>query len=733
MMVLSRRPGRRGAGLAAIVFVVAAATGMQGQQPGLPDPRFEEARQAYEATNYEQALTLLDGIISRSGDPSQRQTLLASYELRGRTRLNMRDEEGARSDFRAVLVLNPSATLPAQAGPRAQTLFDEVKKATVRDVRVSVTPSDAVVTLGNAKLVERPAIVPLAIGSEHTISAIRNGHRTRADKFMVVSGEGPQEITFTLEREFATLTLTTAPANVEVLLDGVLRGRTETDPAAIAGAGIGEAGSSKPFVVDNLAAGRHRVEFRRDCFIGVEKNVDVQRPEDITEPVVRLSPAVASVAISSDTPNATIFIDETPQQGAPPQTLSDICQGPHVFEVRTRAGRHVKRMDLKAGQKETFSARVRPGFAIVSDSGINAGILGAPDLRLSAETQFQDTKTLTLFASPATRTQELLAPSQLPADWLSFDPLRRATGGATKVGDLARRDAGARLAKAFDAQGVAAVAQVPGVDKSDLILVLLAPGSAKPDVVRWRVDDPVSVRQAASRMDSIPPVTRSSLGLLAIDVLDVTGAVVASVEPGGGAAAAGLQPGDIVTAAAGGAVANAAQLLLAVNARPAGQALPLDIRDRAGAVKKVDVTPQRVPRLIEERDQTVLSNVLAVQFASLAYSAATPLDEVAIRLNLAGALMRVENWNDATRELEAVVKLTAGGPFPQPLKEAITGSAQYLLGACAESSGDVPGAERAWGLAAQSTSALLTDSGEPIKELAERRLSELRRTRGTAR
>jgi hypothetical protein len=95
--------------------------------------------------------------------------------------------------------------------------------------------------------------------------------------------------------------------------------------------------------------------------------------------------------------------------------------------------------------------------------------------------------------------------------------------------------------------------------------------------------------------------------------------------------------------------------------------------------------------------------------------------------------MRVENWNDATRELETVLKLTASSSFAQSVKDAITGSAQYLLGACAEALGDPPAAERAWTQAAQSPSALLTDGAEPLKELAERRLSEMRQSRGLAR
>jgi hypothetical protein len=711
------------------LLVVAAMANVRGQQvPIPPDPRIEEARLAFESTEYERAREILDGLISRisvnTGDPSQRQTLQAAYDLRGRTRLLVRDAEGARSDFRTVLLLNPAFTLPPQAGGPTLDLFEEVRNATVREVAISVTPSDAVLNLGKTVLTDRPARTWLIVGTSYEVAASRRGYGAKAQIFTPEAGPGLQEIPIVLVRQFATLTLTTAPAAVDVLIDGVVRGHTEIDPN-VPPPGLGQPAESKALSIDELTAGRHQIELRRDCYEIYNRTLDIPSPDDVKIGLIPLRPAVATVAISSDAPGAIVFVDDKPS-GPPPQTLNNICQGPHTFEVRTLAGRHLRRLDLKPGQQETFAARVRPAFAIVSDSGVNAGIVGAPDLRLMAENVFQDARTLTLFASPATKTQEMVTADQLPADWLAFDDLRQALGGAKRVGDPARRSAGTKLAKAFDAQGVAAVTRDPVGDRSEMFLILLAPGSARPDVVRWQVDNPLSVRQALGRLDVLPPVTRSSLGLLAVDVLDVEGAVVASIDQsGGGGATAGLQPGDVVTAAGGTAVTSAARLLAVVNDAPAGKPLSLDVRDRSGAMKKVEVTAQRVPRLLEEHDQTVMSNVLAVQFASMVRAASSPLDEVALRLNLAGALMRVDNWLDAMKELDAASALAEASDFAPAVKAAITGSAQYLLGTCAAATGDLPGAQKAWGLAAQSSSALLTDAGEPLKELAERRLAEL--------
>ena len=156
---------------------------------------------------------------------------------------------------------------------------------------------------------------------------------------------------------------------------------------------------------------------------------------------------------------------------------------------------------------------------------------------------------MTLFASPEKRTAELFAADQVPADWLAFDTLRRPLGGAAR---LPRRRAG-KSVRAWRSRSTPRALPQSRVNRRaidpDMLLILLAPGSAKPDVLRWRLDNPANIRQVTARLDEVPKVTRASLGMPAMDVLEVQGAVVASVEAGGRPRPAGIQPGDIVTSA----------------------------------------------------------------------------------------------------------------------------------------------------------------------------------------
>ena len=706
----------------AATAVVAGAVSAFAQSTPADDPMLAEARRAYDATDYEHARELLDSVIAeigRTSRPEQRPVLGAAYELRARTRFNLKNEDGARTDFRAMLLVDPQYQLAAQVGPRVLALFEEVKKTTVGSVAVKVTPADAVVTLDESKIPSEVASLNLA-GGTHTIAATRTGYGPTTQSFTVVPGTDPQTIALVLERISSTIAVITSPANVEVLVDGVSRGVTEPDLEAKPGA---SGPVSKRFVLADMQNGRHRFEFRRDCYIGTQQEFDVARPSDYQMDPVSLVAAVATVSFDANVPGATVFIDDAPR-GPVPLTISDICEGSHTIEVRSAFGRHLKRLELKPGQREVFQARIRPAFAIVSDSGAAGEVRGGADIRLVGEAAFQDTNSITLFAPPAKRVSDLLTADQLPVDWLAFDLIGRPIGKASTIGDPARVAILSRLAKSLNVQGIAAVARNPGGDQSDMLLMLFAPGSAVPDVVRWRTDGPLGVREAVRLLDQVPQLFHSSIGVAAIDVQDTDAAVVVAVSPGSGAEAAGIKVGDAIVSAGGAAVTSVVQLTLSIEAHPAGKPLAIEVKDLAGVSRKADVTVQAIPNVVSLADQALLSNALALQYGYRSSSLADALEEVTVRLNIAALALRLRNRVDAIRELEGVARLTADGRVPPSLADAVNGTTQYLLGLALNAEGDVTGAERAWRTAAQSRSSLLVDNGEPIKELSEQRLKQ---------
>ena len=296
---------------------------------------------------------------------------------------------------------------------------------------------------------------------------------------------------------------------------------------------------------------------------------------------------------------------------------------------------------------------------------------------------------------------------------------RRPVGVTAEVTAAMRRDLSTKLAKAFDAQGIAAVTAPTAANRSRLVLTLLAAGAAEPDVLEVNLDQQDTVASAVSQLDRILSFRTATIGATAIDVEDVPGAVLAAVDAGGPAGKAGLNTGDVVVSAGGKPVADAAALSAAVAAQAPTTPLAVEVKDATGTPRKVDVTVAMRPRLLGISDQTLLVNRTLVALRARLADATDAEEKSAIRLNLAAALTRLESWGDARAELQQVA--ISDGPGVG------TGTVQYLLGLCAARLGNRADAEAAFKAAAASAN-LLTEEGPPVRELAEARLAELQRT-----
>jgi PDZ domain-containing protein/PEGA domain-containing protein len=697
-------------------------------QAGSFEASLADARRSFDALDYERAIPALDALITqlelRSSDATLKPTLAAAYELRARARFGTADSAGARSDFRAMLIIAPSYALPAQVSPRVVALFNEVKKATIGTVKIAVNPPEAELELDGAPFVSNGQPVSIPAGS-HTIAGKRVGYSPSTEMFDVPAG-GAIETTLTLERVSATVAIVTSPPDVEVWMDGIARGKTPQGPATQefaewpAKLGVSAAAISRPLLLADLQPGAHLVEFRGPCLVRTERRVEVLRPADYVLDPVKVDRAVAAIQVTVTQPSARVFVDGSPR-GAAPVTLNDVCEGPHVVEVRSLYGRLLRRLDVRTGQTLTVNGNLSPAFAVVSASGLPPGLRGGPDLRLSTERALQSVRTITVFAPAAEQVDPLLAAEQLPPGWLAFDKMKRPIGESVNITSAARRELSAKLSTGLDVQGIAAVTVQPQGNQNDVLLTLLAAGSGEPDILELNLDRPDATAASLARLDQVVTLFRPSVGLSTIDVLDVPGAVVVSADANGAGAKAGVAPGDVIVTANGKPITSAGEFNATVSAAKAGDKLSIESRDRAGAPKRSDLGVDVVPRLIAMADQTLLFNKLVVDFRSKLGTPTTPTEESVTRLNLAVALMRLGNWADAKNELDRV-KLDDGTGVS-------TGTVQYLTGLCSEALGDLSEAQRAWQAAAQSQSGI-TEDGPPVKELATRKLADLQRRTG---
>lgn len=680
--------------------------------------QMSEARRHFEALEYEQAVPSLDRAIAllqaRQGDEARR-TLAEALEIRARSRFGLGDQDGAKQDFMLLLKSDPGHAMTGQVSPRVVALFDEAKLAMVTTLKLQVTPANATVLLDGTRIAASGEIAVL-IGA-HTLTASRTGYKTDSLTF-TAAPETTAEATLALTRTSAVLSVVTAPADVEVFVDGVSRGKTAAGPpppeftSKATAAGIAPTDLSGVLMLTDLAAGAHRIEFRRACYAQAERRQEISQLDDYVLDPVKLAPAMATLVAQAPQADTTVFVDGE-SRGKAPYT-ADVCEGAHTIELRGPTGRYMRKVDARAGQRFEVTGALRPAFALVASTQTSLNT----DLRSAIEKAFEPLQSILVFAPPADKLDSALKAEKLPPDWLGYDGNRRPFGVSAEVTATMRRDLSAKLAAAFDAQGIAAVTAPIATNRSRLVLTLLGAGIAEPDVIEVNLDQQDTVANAVGQIDRSLSFLTPSLGLAAIDVVDISGPVVVSVDANGPAAQAGLQVGDIVVQADAKPVADAAALTAAVASHATGQPIALEVKDKSGAQKKLDVKVLLRPRLLGVSDQTLLVNRTLVTLRARLAEAKDPAEQASIRLNLAAALTRLESWSDARNELQQVT-LTDGPGVG-------TGTVQYLLGLCAARLGNRADAETALKAAAASNN-LLTEDGPPVKELAEARLAELSR------
>lgn len=704
--------------LSGAVLAQAAPVSAQAADTAEVQVQMSEARRHFDALEYEQAVPALDraiAILSSRPGADTRRLLAGAYELRARSRFGLNDQAGARNDFVSMLKVDATYTLSGQVSPRVVALFDDARKGTVTQAKIAVAPANAEVLLDGQPVIGT-GVVPVLIG-DHVLTAKRLGYKPGTYTFSAAA-DIPAEATLTLERASAVVAIMTAPPDTEVLIDGVSKGRTLPGPPAAeyadtaARAGVPTTQLSAVLVVTNIGTGAHRVEFRRACYAPTERRVDVTQLDDYVMDPVKLDPAVATVTAQSTQPGTAVIIDGT-ERGIAPFT-TELCEGEHTIDMRSAVGRLSRKVDARAGQKIDVSGTPKPSFALVSSSGQAA--LNT-DLRVTVQRALESTQSIFVFAPPADAMDRALKAEKLPPEWLAFDATKRPVGVSGEINTTMRKELSAKVAKAFDAQGVASVTIPPKSSPNRVIVSLIGSGSGEPDVLDLSLDRPDTITSAIAQIDRPLVFQRPSIGLTTIDVADVAGPVVIAIEATGPAGTAGIQPGDVLLKVNDQAVADSAALADLLAAKKPNDHLAIELKDLKGTAKKADLPVMATPRLIGMSDQTLLANRILVDLRTRLMGITDPLQESIIRLNLAATLIRFEVWSEARTELSRV-KLPEGGGVSN-------GTVQYLLGLCADKLGDRGGAETAWKAAAASEG-LLTEDGPPVRDLAEARLADLK-------
>ncbi len=700
-----------------ILLALVSVVRVPARQAPAELPEMVQARTLFGALDYEQAIPMLDRAImllepAALRDPAARKSLVSAYEMRARARVGTGNRDGAVSDFRAVLALNPSFTLGEGVSPRVVALLDEVKAATVGILELQTTPGDVSVQVDGVAVPSSGGKVSVATGA-HSIKITRPGYKSAEQPVIVTAGQ-VVPLQLTLERVSTVLTVVSSPPDVEVFVNGVSRGKTGTGPvpASLAGVpaqlGVPASLVSQPLVIGDIPAGTLQVELRHPCYATEHRQLPVEGMSDVMLDPVKLAPAMGTLEVDSEPAGATVWIDGE-QKGLAPITMDSACAGTHTIEFRGASGRAVERVSLDAGGKLSVKGRVRPAFALLA-----APVTGStPDPRLAVERAFASSANVALYAPPADAMKAAVDKEPVNDEWFGLVPGQDPSGSAAE-----RRSRTDNLTTAFESQGIAWVKPSrPG--STDMQIALAVPGALQPDVLTVVVDQSDSVQTAISRLDSPLVLSKPSLGLAMVDVLDVKGVVIVDTEAGQPGAQAGLKAGEIIESVDGTSVTHAADLDARLASHQPGEKVTLTVRAAGtnGASRQVPVTLTRAAALLAGTDRFMPSNAIVAVLRSRLAGATQPEDQAVVQLNLGAALLRAGDAQGARSALEKA----SLPPGPGVSK----GTVEYLLAEAAEAAGDRGAAALAYQAAAQAEGRLSAD-GPLVKSLASRALERLK-------
>jgi len=705
---MTRRGFIRAVGVVAVLsgpvaVSVSAVPAVAGRQvpTATPELLLDQGKRLFEAFQYDQAMPLFDrliAVLAAGGQVQRPELLLQAYELRGRARFALNDTAGAEQDFSALLALNPGFKFPENTSPRVVDVLNSVRRLTIGQIVLSIEPAGEIQIDGKAvSLLAGPQTLDLPAG-EHQITATRPSYRAIAQKFSITAGESTT-LALTLERVMSTIAVTTVPADVEVFLDGTSRGSTV--------AGTGE--TSAPLTIADVPAGTHRLLLRRPCYRDLEQTIDISRPDDIRTEPLRLTATTANVRVEPSDPAAIVFMDGT-RRGTGSIDLVNVCEGPHVIEVRSPKGRFIDRRDWKTGDAVTLKADLRTAFPVVSTPGVPAVALDR--LRANVERVLAPARRVLVYFPGEAELANAIRGEDLPAGWLSPDAPGDPAGGA-RISREVRRDLGRKIAGRLEVQGIAAVTGTS--DPNIFSISILAAGSGEPDVVSVSLTDPTSRTRATDFLGaSFPPVVRAALDASVVDVLGTQGAVVIRTGPAG--AKAGLAVGDVIVGAGAGAPTTSVGELRTriASAGPQASGLVLEVRDAAGASKKVAGAVSLAPETWPPREASLPYNRALIDLQDSLKGAAASVETTAATLNLAVVHMRLSNWEEALATL-ALVKLPDGSGVS-------AGTVSYFMGLSHEALGHGPEAQAAFKKAAASAEARISQDGPLVAPLAQRKL-----------
>lgn len=354
---------------ATVMLVVLGWPSMTAAQPdaGGPETLLLDAARRFHNADYEEALPILTRLVemlsSRSAEPAVRDILVRTHEMRGRTAFALGRRDAARADFEQLVRLDPSRTLPA-VSPAVEKMFSDVRRSLVGELVVEVDPPDAELRVDGVVVASDAKVAVLA--GTHSLSATRVNYGIGTAEVTVPAGELRVQA-LTLQRVLASVRVTTVPPEVDVVVNGTLRGRTSTGPLSAdqtewaRGRGIPADRLSTTLELNEFTvAARYELEFRRSCFVPVTIAIEPHKAANLRLETVVLEPALGALDLTAEDDGEVDVLLDGDLRGRAPLQLSGVCEGTHDVEFRSRTGSDVRKVDVKRGERVQVQGVPKP-------------------------------------------------------------------------------------------------------------------------------------------------------------------------------------------------------------------------------------------------------------------------------------------------------------------------------------------------------------------------------------
>ena len=664
-----------------------------------------EAGDIYATGDSEGAIPILQGVIETleplaaeagggrdiaEDDPRLFDTLRTAYLYLAAARWTLSDPEGADQALDRIVRLDPFFELDVDtAGKQLTDRLERRKKELVGRVSFLVLPRDARIQVDDeefenavppetptddeesedarpdgeepveAEPLEPPEPTPMLIG-DYLAYVTRPGFLPTTAAF-TISGGRDLEVEVELERDSAVVRLRTAPTGATVLIDGIERGRTagQADPWFLP---EGPASDHPPedfseeLWIEDLAAGRYRVEVTKDGFRSFRTSLQLPDLRDYELPPVLLEREEAVIGLAGLAEGATVLGNgrvlrpdwsrSPPQVRLPPGAYDlSVTHGTLGYFETSVVAEDQRRIDIDVS--------LRPALVYL-------GVLGDDPAGVRAmEAALEFFRGAGAYSVLDRAAEGVAALAELG---IVADTLRERAGASeeldwTKIQEQiqARLPAALYFAAVLNDDLVA--------DAVDLWWWPAVPGPARPDVRTVRIEngrlENGALRRLAGALD--PDLGRKTprFGAVLIDSLAAGTPIVATVEPGGPAAQAGLRPGMEVIAIGGETASSTLQLSEALKALEPGGVLELETLDR-DAVTVRTVEPEWGWTQLDVFDPDLLPSAAAARLVQ-ELERAGDIPRWLLEFNLAMLLFAGGDAPEAIRQLRTIEAPGRGG------------------------------------------------------------------------